>query len=89
MSIVGTPKIPQSLLLKHVKEKARVIKVKEIDNISTEYREVYNVLSSEPIHINEICIKTKSDIGNVSSILTMLELNGNIEQVPGKMFKII
>lgn len=57
--------------------------------ILPQYRKVYEQLSYEKIHINEICKKTDTDISEVSGILTILELEGHIKQLPGKMFELL
>lgn len=58
----------------------------EIVNIPEEYMSVYKYISEKPINIDEICKKTKMGISKVNYILTMLELEGYIEQLPGKFF---
>ena len=66
-----------------IKEEEKVI---EITNVPEEYLPVYKCISEKPINIDEICKKTKLEISNVNFILTMLELEGYIEQLPGKYF---
>lgn len=51
-----------------------------------EYMPVYKNITEKPINIDEICKKTKLNISKVNYILTMLELEGYIEQLPGKFF---
>lgn len=58
----------------------------EIIDISEEYKPVYKYIGNTPINIDEICKKTKLEISKVNYILTMLELEGYIEQLPGKNF---
>ena len=58
----------------------------EITNVQDEYMPVYKYITHEPINIDEICKKTKMEISKVNYILTMLELEGNVEQLPGKFF---
>ncbi len=60
-----------------------------IEEIPKEYRTVYKCLGNEPVHINSICQKTKLDITEVSSTLTILELEGYVNRLPGNTFKII
>ena len=59
-------------------------KVKKL--IKEEYIGVYNILSHEPIHINEICKKSNLPINEVNYKLMMLEIEDNIIQLPGKQF---
>ena len=47
---------------------------------------VYKYIGKNTINIDEICKKTKLEISKVNYILTMLELEGYIEQLPGKFF---
>lgn len=61
----------------------------KLNEIPKEYRALYQCLGDEPIHINNICQKTKLDITEVNSSLTILELEGFIERLPGNMFRII
>ena len=58
----------------------------EIVDIPEEYMPIYKYISKTPINIDEICKKTKMEISSVNYILTMLELEGYIEQLPGKFF---
>lgn len=51
-------------------------------NIKKEYRCVYECLRNEVMHINNICKQVNMNINQVSYILTMLELDGFIEQLP-------
>ena len=58
-------------------------------NIPAEYKGIYKVLENEPLHINEICKKLNKPINNINSNLTLMEIEGLIEQLPGNMFKIV
>lgn len=64
----------------NIKEKEQIIK------IDKEYKAVYETLSRIPINTNEICKRTKKNIGEVNVILTMLELQGLIKQVGANEF---
>lgn len=61
----------------------------KLPKINSEYKEIYNELSGDAVHINQICRNINKDISYVSSILTILELEGYIEQLPGKLFKLL
>ena len=52
-------------------------------NVKKEYREVYNLITNMPININEICQKTKLDIGKINEIILMLEIENLVKQLPG------
>lgn len=54
--------------------------------VDKKYMEVYKTLSKIPINTNEICRKTKKDIGEINMILTMLELEGVVKQVGANEF---
>jgi DNA processing protein len=88
--ISNTDEILKSLGLKKLKNMpvADVPKTNHIE-VPKQYEEIYKILSVNPIHINQICKTANKDIANISSTLTMLELEGYIEQLPGKMFKIL
>ena len=58
----------------------------EVINVPDEYIPIYKYITEKPINIDEICKKTKMEISKVNYILTMLELEGYIEQLPGKFF---
>lgn len=58
---------------------------KGLDN---EERRVVECLSREPMYIENLAQITGFSIKYINSILTMLELKGVIEQVPGKIYKI-
>ena len=56
--------------------------VEEIENqVDERYKDVYDALTKLPKNVNEICKKTKKNIGEVNVILTMLELQGVIKQI--------
>ena len=54
--------------------------------VPKEYYPVYKHIEGKPINIDELCKKTKMDVSKVNYILTMLELEGYIKQLPGKLF---
>lgn len=67
-------------------QKIEIQQKKEKKDIPEEYITIYKTISEVPIHIDEICKKCKMDVGTVSYILTMLELDGHITQIVGKRF---
>lgn len=60
-------------------------KIEEI-TINNEYRKIYNVLTSVPMHINEICKKAKISMSETSQILTMLEIDGLVKSLQNNEF---
>ena len=67
--------------------------IKEIKNqglivdVPQEYKKVYDIISTDPINTDEIAKKTGLNISEVNTILTMLELEGFIDSLPGNYFK--
>jgi len=62
---------------------------KESDNISSIDREIMALLSNNRIHIDELINTTGFTPGNVLSSLMKLELNGIVQQHPGKFFSLL
>ena len=61
---------------------------KELEiEIPLEYRKIYEKINAEPISADEIRKKVNVPISEVNTILTMLELEGFIESIPGGNFK--
>lgn len=85
--LVTTPQdIIEELKIKTEEIKENKEKEIEIINVPEEYLPVYKNITENPINIDELCKKTKMEISQVNYILTMLELEGYIEQLPGKNF---
>ena len=60
----------------------------QIQNMPKEYEMVYNIIKEKQVNINDICKISKKDISQITPILTMLEIEGYIEQLVGNQFKI-
>jgi len=56
------------------------------EEVNQEYKKVYDVLGTIPMHINEICKKTNSSMAEVNQIITMLEIEGLIKSLPNNEF---
>ena len=54
--------------------------------LNREEEMVFQKLSQNPIHIDELCIQLKKDTPEVLSTLLMLELKNIVQQHPGKLF---
>ena len=54
--------------------------------LSTEEKQVFDVLSLEPIYIDDLAEKAELDIKKVLTVLTFLEMQGLVRQIPGKYF---
>ena len=65
-----------------------VVEEKElVVEIPKEYKKIYEKIKGEPINADEIRKKVNMPISEVNTILTMLELEGFIESIPGSYFK--
>lgn len=59
---------------------------KEHPAMSETEKKVYDILGEYPVHIDEIKRKGNFSAGDLSGILTKMELRGIVKQLPGKMF---
>ena len=75
---------PEDILKRIIIEPENEIESKY--EVNDEYKEVYNALSSVPMHINEICKKAKISMSETSQILTMLEIEGVIKSLANNEF---
>lgn len=55
--------------------------------IPAEYLSIYEVLEDEPINVNVICKKLKTDISNINANLMLMELEGYIKSLPGNYYE--
>lgn len=67
--------------LEQIYEKKKKIKIKP------EYKELYNLITEKPIEINELAKKSKLDISELNQKITMMEIEGYIESLPGNEYK--
>ena len=78
---------------KSEKEKAELLEKEgkgkiTIDQIMTkEELEIYRILSDEPVHINELAKKLGKPVFEVSPAITMMEINGYVEQPQTNYFR--
>lgn len=54
--------------------------------VPQEYKEIYDILSTKEMQIEEIRKRTKKDAKEINYLLTMMELEGYIKQLPGKFY---
>jgi len=64
------------------------VKADEISGLSDIQREIIRVLMPDPVHIDVICDKLGRDISEISLELTVMEINGIIDALPGKIYKL-
>ena len=57
--------------------------VKHNTFVKKEYRKIYNVLSDIPIGLDEISIKTKNNIKCTLKLLSLMEIEDLIDELPG------
>jgi DNA processing protein len=57
-----------------------------VSSLNPDERKVHELLSSDPVHIDEIAEKLEMSISKVSVILLSLEMKKFVKQLPGKMF---
>lgn len=84
--------IEQCKELEEYKLIKKSIKPKEIitiKKVKEEYKEIYNLLLKESLNINIISLKLNKNINEINTKLTLMELEGFVEQLPGKKFKVI
>lgn len=62
------------------------IKKKDVITLDKDSKSVYEILSKEPIHIDEIINLTKMKISEISSIIMRLQLKNMVKELPGKNF---
>lgn len=55
--------------------------------IPAEYLNIYETLEDEPININVICKKLKTDISSINASLMLMELEGYIKSLPGNYYE--
>ncbi len=55
-------------------------------SLNVDESQVYRALEPYPVHIDKLARKIAMEPGKLSSILLKLELNGMIQQLPGKLF---
>ena len=51
--------------------------------IKKEYRKIYNVLNDIPISLDEISIKTKNTVKCTLKLLSLMEIEDLIDEIPG------
>ena len=55
--------------------------------IPAEYLPIYEVLENEPMNVNVICKKLKTDISSINANLMLMELEGYIKSLPGNYYE--
>ncbi len=60
----------------------------ELDSLSGDEVRVFQALDPYPVHVDELARKISMEPGRLLSLLLKLELNGMVQQSPGKLFSI-
>ena len=68
-------------------ELEQIYEKKKKTEIKPEYKELYNLITEDPIEINELAKKSKLDISELNQKITMMEIEGYIESLPGNEYK--
>jgi len=61
---------------------------RQLELLSDDEARVYQALDPYPMHIDELARKISMEPGKLLSLLLKLELNGTVQQSPGKLFSI-
>ncbi len=79
---------PEEILKYYETKTRKEIKKTTIEKeVPKEYKKIYRLLKNEVLNADEISRKTKTNIIEINTQLTMLELEGYIENLPGNYFK--
>jgi len=57
--------------------------------LDSEERLIFDCLEAEPLHIDVLAQKSGLRINTLNSLLVMMELKGIVQQLPGKIYKLI
>lgn len=80
---------PQEILRHLGCNKVNKIEKKPVKvEVAKEYEYIYNLLKNGELSVDEICRKTNMGIAPINATLTMMELEGYIENLPGNIFRI-
>ena len=70
---------------KEIKREQKVILGQESISVSREFSKIYELLEKE-MNSEEISKKINKDVAEVSSMLTIMEIEGSVEQMPGNYY---
>jgi DNA processing protein len=56
-------------------------------NLTNEEKHVYVLLSDHPLHVDEIAQRASLEPARLTGILTLLEMSGAVQQLPGKLYR--
>ncbi len=67
-------------------DRRETIQETKIKDIPKEYTSIYNLLTDKPLHVNEITKKLHKSIQEITSTLTIMELEGYVLQIQNNSF---
>ena len=65
------------------KELTRISTINHNNLIKKEYRKIYSILSDYPMSLDEISMKTENDIRCTLNLLSLMELEDLVDELPG------
>ncbi len=86
---IGTNRLIKegAILVTNINDILDVIKEEKFEeNIPTEYIEIYSIIESGITNLNGICKKLNQKTNQIISTLTMMEIDGYIQALPGQEF---
>ena len=86
--IQGNRRHPVDAIQKVEENIEKTVLVTDIASDESEEKIVISIIGADKIHIDQIVRKANLPAHKVSGVLTMLEINGIIEQFPGKFYRI-
>lgn len=72
--------------LRDIQPELPLAEKKPLPSLTEDEQQIYDLIDNQPIHIDEITIRSQLPSGTVSAILMMLEMKNVIRQLAGKMF---
>ncbi len=57
-----------------------------VSKLSENEQDVFGVINDEPMHLEQVIVRSELPVGNINAALTSLTLKGLIKQHPGNMF---
>ena len=78
--------ILESLQLEQVPQKQNARRLMPADDLE---KQLLGVLADEPLHVDEICVRSALPVDKVSAALTMMELKGMVRHVGGMSYSMV
>ncbi len=65
-----------------------IVKARKILPRNTDEKTIFEILNAEPLHINEIIKRTNLPQAKISSVLTLMEIEGKVKHLGGMVYKL-